>query len=180
MEHWLTQDAAWSARLRVAEQPGLLRRLAIFFGHSGDSWFWGVGLLLIMWLGDAEWRQRALALFMGIALTAIVVLVIKFSVRRARPAGEWGQIYRKADPHSFPSGHAARAAMLAVLAVALGPAWFGVLLGIWAPLVGLARVATGLHFVSDVLAGWALGLGMGWVTLQLLQSSTLAGWLAAF
>ncbi len=164
METWLEKDAQLSARLRI-EDPGLLRKLAIFFGHSGDSWFWGIGLALVIWLGDAQWKQVAWALLLGIALTAIVVLIIKFSVRRSRPAGEWGQIYRKADPHSFPSGHAARAAMLAVLGLALGPAWFGALLLVWAPLVGLARVATGLHFVSDVLVGWLLGILMGWVTL---------------
>ncbi len=173
MENWLKQDAQLSTRLRI-EDPGLLRKLAIFFGHSGDSWFWGIGLLLIIWLGSLQWKQIAWGLLIGIALTAIVVLVIKFSVRRSRPAGEWGQIYRKTDPHSFPSGHAARAAMLAVLGLALGPAWFGILLLVWAPLVGLARVATGLHFVSDVLAGWLLGILMGWGTLQVLNSGVLA------
>ncbi|MCW5874375.1 MAG: phosphatase PAP2 family protein [Anaerolineales bacterium] len=165
METWLEKDAQFSARLRI-EDPGLLRKLAIFFGHSGDSWFWGIGLLLVIWQGSAQWKPVAWALLLGIALTAVVVLIIKFSVRRSRPAGEWGQIYRKTDPHSFPSGHAARAAMLAVLGLALGPAWFGVLLLVWAPLVGLARVATGLHFVSDVVVGWLLGIVMGWVSLQ--------------
>jgi undecaprenyl-diphosphatase len=166
MGNWLELDARLSARLRVAEKPGLRRRLAIFFGHSGDSWFWGLGLALAIWLGGADLRALAWALLLGIVLTALVVLLIKFSVRRARPEGEWGQIYRKADPHSFPSGHAARAAMLAVIALAFGPAWFGILLAVWAPLVGLARVATGLHFVSDVLAGWALGIAMGFAALQ--------------
>lgn len=174
---WLEQDAQMSARLRVAEKPGLLRQLAIFFGHSGDSWFWGIGLALAMWRLSPPWPQIAQALFIGIALTAIVVMAIKFSVRRARPEGEWGRIYRKADPHSFPSGHAARAAMLAVLGLALGPAWFGALLAVWAPLVGLARVATGLHFVSDVVVGWLLGILMGWVTLQVLGLDAVAAWL---
>jgi undecaprenyl-diphosphatase len=169
MATWLETDARLSARLRVAEQPGLRRRLAILFGHSGDSWFWGAGLLLLIAFGTPSWRILAWAFLLGIALSAVVVLIIKFSVRRQRPEGEWGQIYRKTDPHSFPSGHAARAAMLAVLGLALGPAWFGIALLIWAPLVGLARVATGLHYVSDVLAGWVLGIVMGLATLQVLN-----------
>lgn len=161
-------DARLSARLRVAEKPGKRRRLAIIFGHSGDSWFWLLGLLLLAWLGNDAWRRFAVILIAGISLTAVVVLLIKFTVRRQRPEGEWGQIYRRADPHSFPSGHAARALMLAVVALALAPApWLGWLLIFWAPLVGLARVATGLHYVSDVLAGWVLGLLMGLVTIQL-------------
>lgn len=167
MTDWLDLDARLSARLRVAEKPGKRRRLAIIFGHSGDSWFWLAGLLLVAAFLE-NWRQLAIALIAGILLTAVVVLLIKFTVRRQRPEGEWGQLYRRADPHSFPSGHAARALMLAVVALGLGPAWLGWLLLVWAPLVGLARVATGLHYVSDVLAGWVLGLALGFLTLQLV------------
>ena len=161
-------DTRLTARLHVLDKPGLLRRLAILLGHSGDSWFWLAGLLLLYWLGSGFWQTRAVAMIFGILVTAVVVLLVKFTVRRARPEGEWGQVYRKTDPHSFPSGHAARALMLAVLAFLLGPSWLGVLLLVWALLVGLARVATGLHYVSDVLAGWILGLGMGFVAPQML------------
>lgn len=159
-------DTTLTARLGVLERPGLARRLAILFGHSGDSWFWLAGLLLIYLLGNAFWRHWALASIVAILTTAAVVLLIKFSVRRARPTGDWGQLYRKTDPHSFPSGHAARAVMLAVLALGTSPSWLAALLLIWAPLVGLARVATGLHYVSDILAGWLLGIGMALVVLQ--------------
>jgi undecaprenyl-diphosphatase len=167
MANWLDWDARLTARLRVAEKPGIRRRLAIIFGHSGDSWFWLLGLLLVVWLGDETWRRLAIVLIAGILVTAVIVLLIKFTVRRQRPEGEWGQIYRRTDPHSFPSGHAVRALMLAIVGLALGPAWFGWLLIVWAPLVGLARVATGLHYVSDVVAGWILGLMMGLITIQL-------------
>jgi len=78
----LELDARLSDRLRVAEQPGLLRTLAVFFAHSGDSWFWGLGLLLVWWRGDASWKQFAIVLFAGIAVLAILVLAIKFTVRR--------------------------------------------------------------------------------------------------
>lgn len=169
MTNWLELDARLTARLHILEKPGPLRRLAILFGHSGDSWFWLAGLLLLIWRGSQAWHSLAISMIVGILLTAGVVMIIKFSVRRRRPEGEWGQIYRRTDPHSFPSGHAARAVMLAVLAVATGPAWLGVLLAIWAPLVGLARVATGLHFISDIFAGWILGLVMGLLALQLVQ-----------
>jgi len=94
-------------------------------------------------------------------------MTLKLIVRRQRPEGEWGAIYRNTDPHSFPSGHAARAILLAVLGLGLGPLWFAVVLVIWGPLVALARVAMGVHFLSDVLAGGFLGLMIGilWVVL---------------
>ena len=63
--------------------------------------------------------------------------------------------------------------MLAVVAVGLGPSWFGTALLIWAPLVGLARVATGLHYVTDVLAGWALGIVVGSVLIRFIDPDIL-------
>ncbi len=166
--HWLETDARWSQRLRVAEQPGWRRRAAAILAHSGDSWFWGLGLALVWWRGAPAWRSIAGNTFVAVACLALVVLVIKFLVRRRRPQGEWGAIYRNTDPHSFPSGHAARAFLLAALGTGWAPAWMAVLLWIWAPLVALARVAMGLHYLSDVVAGVVLGLAAGTVALVLL------------
>lgn len=164
----LELDLKISQRIGIAEKPGLLRSLAALLAHSGDSWFWILGLVLLWWFGSPGWRSIALSMLVSIIITAVVVLVIKFLVRRRRPEGEWGSIYRSTDPHSFPSGHATRAALLAVLAIGLGPTWFGLMLAIWAPLVILARVAMGVHYFSDVVAGAILGLAVGWLALHWL------------
>ncbi len=158
----LEWDARVSERLRLAQKPGPLRRLAIFLAHSGDSWFWGIGLVIVWALGDPGWKYRAVVIFGAIGALAVVVQTLKWTVRRQRPPGEWGAIYRTADPHSFPSGHAARALMLAVLGAALGPTGFALLLVVWGPLVALARVVMGVHYVSDIAAGAVLGLLFGW------------------
>jgi len=150
-------DADTTRRLRIAEKPGVLRSLAAILAHSGDSWFLLVGFALLWGFGSGEWKWLGAVCVISILLLAVIVFIIKFSVRRKRPEGEWGQIYRQTDPHSFPSGHAARAALLCVPAIALGPPWFGLILLIWAPLVILARVAMGLHYFSDVIAGAILG-----------------------
>lgn len=166
----LEADARGSQSLRRAEQPGLLRTLATVFAHSGDSWFWALGLALVAWRGDADWRVWSGRIFLSIAGLAVLVLALKLTIRRRRPEGEWGAIYRNTDPHSFPSGHAARAAMLAVLLCAWGPAWAAPLAIAWAPLVSLARVALGVHYLSDVLAGTVLGLAAGVLALSISGS----------
>jgi len=168
LQSLLALDEAYTRRMRVAEKPGVLRDLAILFAHSGDSWVWLPGLALLGWLGPAGWRERCVWMLVGIVITALTVFAIKFSVRRRRPEGEWGGIYRLTDPHSFPSGHAARAVMLAVIGLGVGPAWFGILLLIWAPLVLLARVAMGVHYVLDVIAGALLGLVIGLAVLWMI------------
>ena len=165
----LELDARLSARMRVAERPGLLRSIAIVLAHSGDSWFWWAGLGLLWWLGNSFWRPWALAMLVPIIFLAVLVLAIKFTIRRRRPEGEWGGLYRKTDPHSFPSGHAARVVLLAVLALGIGPGWLALSLCIWAPLVALARVSMGVHYLSDILAGFALGAGAGIIVLQIIS-----------
>ena len=161
----LALDARLSTRMRVAERPGLLRTFAAILAHSGDSWFWAAGLVLLWWLGDLFWRQWALTVLLSIGALAVIVLAIKFTIRRRRPEGEWGAIYRSSDPHSFPSGHAARALLIAVLALGMGPVWLAVLLCLWAPVVSLARVAMGVHYLSDVVAGGLLGAIAGGIVL---------------
>ncbi|HNO93257.1 MAG TPA: phosphatase PAP2 family protein, partial [Anaerolineales bacterium] len=95
---------------------------------------------------------------------------------RKRPEGEWGGIYRNTDPHSFPSGHAARAFLIAVLASALAPPWLAIALWVWAPLVALARVAMGVHYLSDIIAGAILGIIVALIGLQFYQY--LVDWFA--
>jgi undecaprenyl-diphosphatase len=171
MKHWITPlleyDDRLSHRLRVAEQPGVLHNLGAFIGHSGDSWFWLAGLLALIVFARGSWRAFAIILFAAIFVTALLVLALKFSIRRQRPAGEWGRIYRESDPHSFPSGHAARGLLIGVVALGIAPAWLGWALIVWGPLVGIARVAMGVHYISDVLAGWLVGGALGLLTLYI-------------
>lgn len=158
-------DEAWSPRLRRLEQPGFLRKVAILFAHSGDSWFWLSGLLLSLFIGSSDIRRWALRMIVTVFILAFTVMLIKFTIRRPRPEGDFGGIYRRSDPHSFPSGHAARSMLLAVLSVGWGPAWLAAILVPWAPLVSIARVALGLHYPTDVLAGGLLGLITGLIAI---------------
>ena len=166
LEKLLVYDAAWSERLRIKPQQRAWWIIESFLAHSGDSWFWASAMAII-WLADwrGPWHYRAAVLGIGIVGMALLVLSIKFLVRRRRPEGEWGRIYRNTDPHSFPSGHAARAALLAVLAWGVGPLWLAILLTVWAPLVSIARVRMGVHYLSDFVVGILLGALGGWFWL---------------
>jgi undecaprenyl-diphosphatase len=164
----LRLDDEWSNRLRLEDRRGMLRTLAALVAHSGDSWFWGIGLGVVFLIGDTAAQTWAIRIVAAIVALAVVVMGTKLLVRRRRPAGEWGQIYRSTDPHSFPSGHAARAFLIWVLVIALGPTWLAPLLMLWAPLVALARVAMGVHYLSDVVAGALLGTALGAAMMVLL------------
>ena len=110
-------DGVITQHLVLSESAEFRKALAKFISLSCDSWYWLVGLLAIWFFGREPWRERAMLTAVTIVLLVILVLGIKLLVRRRRPDGEWGQVYRALDPHSFPSGHAARALAIALLGV---------------------------------------------------------------
>ncbi|MCK4489190.1 MAG: phosphatase PAP2 family protein [Anaerolineales bacterium] len=160
-------DVELSGKIRNASYSSFTRQVMSILSHSADSWYWGIGLAVLWLIGPRGWRGDIQLLFIGIFLTALFVQGLKFIIKRPRPEGEWGQIYRSSDPHSFPSGHAARAIMLTTIMLLSGYAWIGAGMLIWAILVDLSRVGLGVHYYSDILAGTGIGVLMG-VLVQLV------------
>ncbi|MEL7625307.1 MAG: phosphatase PAP2 family protein [Anaerolineaceae bacterium] len=167
MNDLLNKDAELSQKFLVTEDKKILRGVLDAISHSCDSWYWLVALVIIWAVTEGTTRQMAIFMAFGLFLLAVLVLAAKFLIKRPRPEGEFGQIYRITDPHSFPSGHAARAMAIAVMVSTLGNIWVTLLVFVWAILVGYSRLALALHYVSDVLAGWLIGLIGGLVAIQL-------------
>ena len=164
-------DLDLSSRARLKSVRGFWWRPAVCLSHSGDSWLWAIGAALVWAICRGHspvWQRNAAVLEISVVIQALLIFALKQVIHRTRPDGEWGGIYRNVDPHSFPSGHATRAAMLAVLALALGPAWFGWLILAWAPLVCLSRLMTGVHYLGDILGGVVSGILIGFLMLALV------------
>jgi undecaprenyl-diphosphatase len=160
IERILEIDEKYTQSLRIPEGRPVLKKTAAFLAHSGDSWYWGIGLALLWFVGPESWRPQIVLLFLGIVITALSVFIVKYSVKRPRPEGEWGQIYRRSDPHAFPSGHAARVSMLTLIMLLTGYWWIGLILLVWAVLVDLSRIGLGVHYLSDILGGSLIGVVM--------------------
>jgi hypothetical protein len=72
----LELDVRLSSQMRVAEKPGALRAIAVLFAHSGDSWFWAIGLFSLWLSGDSFWKEWAVVQFASISVRAALVLAI--------------------------------------------------------------------------------------------------------
>jgi undecaprenyl-diphosphatase len=148
------------------------------------SWFGGVlGLapisvaLVVSLLGasrvaDAIWAAVTLA---GIQLATAL---LKEFFERPRP--HEGSAVPLPSSDSFPSGHASQAAVTFGVLAALGAEkWPRRSRLLWALaafltiLVGASRVVLNVHYVTDVLAGWCLGLA--WLAGALLVRRSFRG-----
>jgi undecaprenyl-diphosphatase len=114
-----------------------------------------------------EHRPWALRLLGAILGTAALVAGLKAIVGRVRPCNAlaWAPAVVASAPHdpSFPSGHAAGSFAFAAFVVMLDRRW-GALAVALATLVGLSRIALGVHWPTDVLAGAIVGASIGgWV-----------------
>jgi undecaprenyl-diphosphatase len=115
-------------------------------------------------------RFRLTGFLLAAALGGLVLdPVLKLAVGRLRPVVE--QPVAHGGGNSFPSGHSLNsficyAALLLVFLPALPPRWRRPVLiavGAVVALIGFSRLALGVHFLSDVIGGWSLGVA--WVGL---------------
>ncbi len=87
-------------------------------------------------------------------VSAAIVHLLKAAFARARPV----DILVNVDAGSFPSGHVANAATMAVaLALIVGRAWVWYAGSVWVVLMALSRTYLGAHWVSDTVGGALLG-----------------------
>ncbi len=165
---WLEYDRVLTARAATLIRGPLVRGLATFLAHSGDTPVW---LLLgaALWrFGAAGWLEAGRRIVLVTTLAWVVSTVLKPFFRRPRPEGERGHFYLKIDRLSFPSGHAVRVGGLLTVLSGLLPFWGAAGFIAWGLLVCLSRVALGLHYAGDVSVGILIGAGVGGVLLLVL------------
>jgi undecaprenyl-diphosphatase len=132
----------------------------------GSGWMM-LGLLPALFV--RVWRIPAAAVLVMLGTVSAVVALLKEIAGRVRPcqALTWARALPISLPTdcSFPSGHAAGTFAFAVFVLTLNRRAGAVLVPL-ATLIGLSRVALGVHYPSDVLAGAVLGSLMGWAAAR--------------
>lgn len=163
-------DARWNELMGLIRRPWVID-IALFFNWLGGGW----RAILLVPLGVAgvllalrRWREAlfALAAFAG---SAVGVQLLKHLYGRARPE----DLLVVSDYGSFPSGHTANAATIAVVLWLIVPrVWIAVLGALWTLAMALSRTLLSVHWLTDTIGGTIVG-----AAASLLVAALLWRWL---
>lgn len=166
----VTVDGPWLRQLEASRDEGTTT-LVLWVTELGAFWtLTGLTALLAiaLWLVSPRSSVFLVASVLG---AGVLNQAAKYLVQRPRPFPEVVEAVYDAGGYSFPSGHSMVTAslFLALFFVArrLRPTlqWWVLAAAVGlAGSVGMTRVYLGVHYPSDVLAGWTFGIG--WVVAQ--------------
>lgn len=166
-EEWLERiDSGTADNLTsyVRERP-FLEDVLEFLSRATDPWILrGIAVALASLLWVTRSRRLAIWLLVTMAIGGLLGLVLKLVVERARPVID--EPIAIAQGFSFPSGHALNSVLFWAVMLVLAYTFLtrGWRLVTWLAALAFVlvtafdRIALGVHFVSDVVAGWTVGL----------------------
>lgn len=135
---------------------------------TAPEFYFGFIAVAMIWLWRQNNKRQSLivgGLLLGNALTPL----LKWIFQRPRPSASLVHVYQHLGLFSFPSGHAIGIVILLVILYVLfrhilrrGQLPLLIVIGILAALfVGYCRIYLGVHWMTDVIAGY--GIGFLWV-----------------
>src|SRR5215470_11452980 len=165
--HIERRDHRVMRRMNRWRAPRWIRYWMIAATRMGDGWLWYSLAGVLLAFGGTQ-RYAAVGAAGSAALVGVGVFkILKRMSQRPRPCQIephcWSRILPP-DKFSFPSGHTMTAFSIALV---LSYFYHGVEVPVFflAGSIAVSRIVLGMHFLSDVLAGAILGIGLGCCSL---------------
>ncbi|TFH91653.1 phosphatase PAP2 family protein [Vibrio ouci] len=138
-----------------------LSRVSRAISHTGDGHLYAFFGLAASGFGGGNGQQFLLVGLMAFAIELPIYWGVKNLFKRRRPhdcSELVTSFITPSDRYSLPSGHTAAAFLMATLM----SYWYvdlTIFAFAWASLIASARILLGVHFLTDVILGAALGVG---------------------
>lgn len=155
----------------LADKNGFLGWLAVFFA-SYIQYVLGLLFLIFIWKKIStgkKWQVFLTGIAAIILSRGIITTIIRFFYHRTRPFLEYNFVPLVPETdYSFPSGHMTFFFALSTVIYIHDKKW-----GIWfmtaSALMGIARIAAGVHWPSDIVGGAAIGIAVGWLMAYIFK-----------
>lgn len=151
-------DSWWNETISANRADWMLS-VALLLDHIGGGWvaILLVPLLVIIALLIARRWQAAVFAAVAFLVSAGAVQLLKNLFARARPE----DMIVTSDFGSFPSGHAANAATIAMVLWLVFPrVWTAILGAAWVIAMAISRTLLSVHWATDTLGGALVGAGV--------------------
>lgn len=169
-------DLAIFEKIRPSVSPAMNRAMLFITFLGKHGFLIPANLLLIFYFVAIRHQNWFSIRIVTIALSSLVLmLLLKFLFQRKRPLSP---LLKAAKGLSFPSGHAIMAVtfyglLVYILLYTVNSTWLKYLLTIifvlLIVLIGYSRVYLRVHYASDVLAGFIVGILWLWISLSVLN-----------
>jgi membrane-associated phospholipid phosphatase len=116
---------------------------------------------------DDDLKKAALNAGISLGVSSVITWGLKYGINRERPFVKYPDVVKLSSggSPSFPSGHASSAFAVATSISISYPKWYVIApCYLWASGVAVSRVALGVHYPTDVLAGAVVGAGSAFLT----------------
>ena len=165
-----SRDHRLMLRVNHWRAPKWLRMWMLAATRGGDGGLWYVLGLAVAFFGGPERFHALLSATLAVAAGIALFIALKHAFRRERPCQLephcWADLLPP-DQFSFPSGHTITAFAVTSALAGFYPEMLPGLL-FCAISIAASRVILGMHFLSDVLAGAALGAALGALATALI------------